>query len=128
MQLCHLCKKNIGSSRGTIVKLKKKDGSTVTHIYMRCRACNTELHRKYRATERGAERVREAVRKSTKKHKHKQNAREVLHRCLKAGEIIKPDSCENCSNSKVEAHHSDYSKPLEVNWLCRQCHADLHKV
>lgn len=35
--------------------------------------------------------------------------------------------CERCGKQKSEAHHPDYSKPLEVIWLCRQCHAKEHR-
>jgi hypothetical protein len=24
------------------------------------------------------------------------------------------------------AHHSDYSKPLDIEWLCNSCHERLH--
>jgi len=34
--------------------------------------------------------------------------------------------CEVCGNLKVDAHHEDYNKPLDVVWLCRQHHADRH--
>ena len=35
--------------------------------------------------------------------------------------------CERCGADKnVEAHHEDYSKPLEVNWLCVTCHGHKH--
>nr|DAD85891.1 MAG TPA: hypothetical protein [Siphoviridae sp. ctGdK3] len=27
----------------------------------------------------------------------------------------------------LEAHHDDYSKPLQVRWLCRRHHKQLHK-
>ena len=42
--------------------------------------------------------------------------------------IIKKQPCEVCGLLDVEAHHDDYSKPLEVRWLCRKHHLDLHKA
>jgi hypothetical protein len=30
--------------------------------------------------------------------------------------------CEVCGNQKSEAHHWDYSKPLEVSWFCKPHH------
>jgi hypothetical protein len=35
--------------------------------------------------------------------------------------------CEVCgSREGVEGHHEDYSKPLDVRWLCREHHKALH--
>ena len=34
--------------------------------------------------------------------------------------------CEVCGSIKVEAHHEDYSKPLDVRWLCPPHHAQHH--
>lgn len=34
--------------------------------------------------------------------------------------------CEVCGDPKSDAHHEDYSKPLEVIWLCRKHHAERH--
>jgi len=41
---------------------------------------------------------------------------------------LKKQPCEypNCGKLKTEAHHFDYSKPLEVNWLCKKHHAEFH--
>ena len=36
--------------------------------------------------------------------------------------------CEVCGNPNTEAHHDDYSKPLEVRWLCFKHHRAWHKV
>jgi hypothetical protein len=30
--------------------------------------------------------------------------------------------CEDCGVMLVEMHHEDYSKPLEIRWLCRRHH------
>ena len=35
--------------------------------------------------------------------------------------------CEKCkSTNRVEAHHHDYNLPMEVTFLCKQCHVDWH--
>lgn len=40
------------------------------------------------------------------------------------GKLI-PKPCEVCGSLKVEKHHDDYSKPLEVRWFCREHHLAL---
>jgi len=92
-----------------------------------CRACNTARALKYRKTKVGAENIRKAVRKSTIKHKHKQDARIMLNRAVNSGLVVK-EPCMVCSSRQAEAHHPDHSKPLEVVWVCRQHHADIHKT
>ena len=49
---------------------------------------------------------------------------DVRH-AIERGELT-PQPCENCGE-KAEAHHDDYSKPLDVRWLCRPCHAIEHR-
>lgn len=34
--------------------------------------------------------------------------------------------CRDCGALKVQAHHEDYSKPLDVIWLCQKCHKAVH--
>jgi ribosomal protein S27AE len=35
--------------------------------------------------------------------------------------------CEVCGNLKAQAHHDDYSKPLQVRWLCQKHHTEHHQ-
>lgn len=56
----------------------------------------------------------------------KKRARDLVNRMLKAGHLVsKP--CEVCGKTKVDAHHDDYSRALEVRWLCRLHHMQHHK-
>lgn len=48
----------------------------------------------------------------------------VAH-ALRGGRIRK-QPCEICGDPNTEAHHPDYSKPLDVRWLCREHHLAVH--
>lgn len=51
----------------------------------------------------------------------------AVRKALIRGVLKKPDSCQSCgSTRKLYAHHNDYSKPLDVMWLCMICHGDRH--
>lgn len=54
-------------------------------------------------------------------------ARRIASRSKQAG-FLTPAPCENCGATDAEMHHSDYFQPTNVNWLCRKCHSDLHRV
>jgi hypothetical protein len=52
----------------------------------------------------------------------------AVSRALAKGELIKPERCQICTReARLEAHHADYSKPLEVLWVCVVCHRNIHK-
>ena len=44
------------------------------------------------------------------------------------GTMIKSKICSICNKKSkmIDGHHENYDKPLEVMWLCRQCHSNLH--
>ena len=62
-------------------------------------------------------------------------AQNVLEYAIKSGNIKRLSRCENCGDTgvfkdgrtKIQAHHSDYNKPLDVKWLCQKCHHEWHK-
>ena len=41
--------------------------------------------------------------------------------------LLQRQPCHICGAEKVEAHHTHYSHPLEVVWLCRSHHVQLHR-
>lgn len=52
-------------------------------------------------------------------------ARELVRRAIKAGRLVR-QPCERCGVPHAQAHHEDYSKPLDVRWLCLPCHRAEH--
>jgi len=50
-------------------------------------------------------------------------AQHAVARAIDRGDLIRPATCDEChKEGKVIGHHEDYSKPLEVQWLCPKCH------
>lgn len=54
----------------------------------------------------------------------KYRARRKLQTEVSMGRIT-PQPCTYCSNPKSQAHHPDYSKPLDVIWACFKCHREM---
>lgn len=53
-------------------------------------------------------------------------AARAVSNAVRDGRLLK-EPCLFCrSETGLEAHHRDYTKPLEVVWLCRRCHRRLH--
>ncbi len=63
--------------------------------------------------------------KRRRKDPEKDSARRRVSRAVKNGEL-KRKPCEVCGSFYSQAHHEDYSKPLDVIWLCRKHHLELH--
>lgn len=108
-----------------------------------CRTCRVISMKKYK--ENNIEKIREwhkrnwlngyrpdkeksleHTRKWKTENKEKDKAQHLLAYKIKRGEI-KKQPCEVCGELKVDGHHEDYTKPLEVIWLCRQHHKDHHR-
>ena len=58
----------------------------------------------------------------------KHQARDALNNAIRAGSVIRPSACSQCGCAcSPHGHHHDYSKSLDVVWLCQPCHIEEHK-
>lgn len=73
-------------------------------------------------------RKREAARRYAAKPESrvKIQARNKIKHLCRVGKVKRGD-CERCGAANAHAHHHDYSKPLDVSWLCSTCHGLEHK-
>lgn len=61
------------------------------------------------------------------RHAIKRNCHVVVGNAIRDGKLT-PQPCERCgADEHIHAHHEDYTKPLDVNWLCRTCHGIRHR-
>lgn len=60
----------------------------------------------------------------TEEQRLRANARSYANVYQRRGLLV-PEPCA-CGAVKVEKHHEDYSKPLQVSWVCRKCHLAEH--
>lgn len=58
----------------------------------------------------------------------KRSARMAVFYAVEEGSLVRPDTCENCQCSGVtmQAHHTNYGDPLNVTWVCPNCHSKIH--
>ncbi len=89
---------------------------------------NSERIKKYYHTAKGNMVVKKLLFKSFLKYPEKQKARKILNRAVKSGKIDRLP-CAVCGKNegRIEAHHEDYAKPLEVIWLCKPHHYLMDK-
>lgn len=59
------------------------------------------------------------------KNRLKINARNRVWNLILSGKLSKKP-CSKCPDKMGEAHHTDYTRPLEIIWLCRKCHNKEH--
>lgn len=96
-------------------------------------AGKTREERRAWVARRDPVKVREQARKKQAKRRANPTPHQKLQltahaevgRALCAGTLVR-QPCEVCGAAKVEGHHEDYSKPLQVEWLCHRHHVERH--
>lgn len=67
----------------------------------------------------------------TPQQKHNREVRLATNRAIRRGKLIRPATCSICLHpGHIEAHHWSYlwENRLDVEWLCRACHAAVHAM
>lgn len=59
-------------------------------------------------------------------------ARLIVLEALRSGRLVRPKICSRCHEAPkvgvVHGHHEDYARPIDVVWLCPDCHRLVHRL
>lgn len=121
-QKCDTCKKE--KSLDCFYKNKsKKNGIAST-----CKLCATKLLDKHRKTSKFKRNALDRQREYRRKYPERNRAHQLAQYARKKGWIVTRNTCEDCGEKKrLEMAHIDYSRPLDIRWLCTPCHREFDK-
>ena len=115
---CKNCTKQDSENRR---KIKEKD----IHWFLNERKRHREKSKRYRELGKTSNSKIENHKKNwALKNPEKIKAHIAVKNALRSGKMHRHPCCI-CGN-KAHAHHEDYSKPLEVIWLCPKHHSERH--
>ena len=97
------------------MKLSCSCGNPLRPSQRNCLACHASSMRKHRA-----------VNPLSETQRAKDICRSYAQVYLRRGKITR-EPCSVCSSPVAQMHHEDYTKPLQIVWVCRPCHLALHK-
>lgn len=78
-----------------------------------------------RARKRSARNKRKRLR-AQERYPERVKAKAALNRAIRHSKVIR-QPCWVCGETNTHGHHPDYLAPLDVVWLCRVHHQQLHK-
>ena len=110
------------AGKGNFSKMKRMCPCLLARPWGRrrlCRACHAKWARQYRTTLPPSPAAKERRRRT--------NARQAAQYAKDRGQLVE-GPCLDCGKKADEMHHTDYAKPLDVQWLCRRCHRERHSV
>lgn len=108
---------------GRLNKCKDCCRSDASSNYERNREKYKLYERSRNQTEERRAKKREYQKTSKKRNPHKVRARSLVQSAIKCGRLSR-EPCQVCG-APAEAHHDDYSKPLDVKWFCFVHHREI---
>lgn len=110
---------------GRLGKCKECTKKDVSENYRKNRAHYVLYDRQRTQTPERRAKMIDYQRKRRSLCPEKAKAWRLTTRAIQCGRLTRMP-CEVCGNPESEAHHDDYSKPLEVRWLCFKHHREHH--
>ncbi len=88
-----------------------------------------EARKAYQQTDSGKLAKRKANHAYLKRSPMVYAAHVIASNAMRDGKLIPASCCSVCGSvEKIEGHHDDYTKPMDVRWLCEKCHKSWHKT
>ena len=101
-----------------------RDKSNASGLNSKCRDCKREYKLDWQKQNPGYNSA--SCKKIRANNPEKRRANRAIEYGLRKGTITRLP-CSVCGSKSSEAHHEDYSKPLDVIWYCRRHHHDRHE-
>lgn len=115
-------KKNPEKNAANRKRYKQKHKEEIKHYYHTWYTKN-----KKKLLERRKENNKKIVMLWKKNNPEKIKAHALVTESIRKGIIFRSHTCEHCyTKTYTIAHHLDYTKPLEILWLCDSCHKRQH--
>lgn len=122
MAICKACHRaNVKSNRAANVDYYREFDRARANLPQR-----VEARQEYAQTSQGKAAHKRAIRVQRERRPLQRAARVAVGNALRDGRLTR-QPCEVCGHEKAQAHHDDYSKPLDVRWLCTTHHAEWHR-
>lgn len=90
----------------------------------KCKSCTRADVKRHREENPAADFVTRL--KACDKNPTQKNAQRAIDAAVRAEFVERPTVCSGCGctaeEHRIEAHHYDYARPLDVIWLCTPCH------
>lgn len=138
MKFCPTCSEN-KPNHAFYADHRTRDGRK-----SQCKACHTACNIRTRDRDAARRRNRESMRKrraeNIEAHRERDRqasrrrprdvrdaARSAVNAAVRTGRLARPSTCSECQRErKVTGHHDDYARPLDIRWLCYECHGSIH--
>ncbi len=122
---CHCAAaKDYNTKNASAVRVRKAkyNDRNADHEAERKRAYNA----RHRDRDRESKKAR--LRRYRAENRLANQAHDLLQNARQRGEATAPDHCERCGKAgDLQGHHDDYTKPLDVAWICARCHGAEHR-